>query len=61
MDPQYFPTVRMREIIDYLHNHNQHYSKHCMYSPRHLCLRDEFSTDDGPRNWILTGSRLRDL
>ena len=33
MDPEYFPTAHMREIIDYLHNHNQHYSKHCTYSP----------------------------
>jgi alpha-glucosidase len=28
MDPEYFPTPRMREIIDYLHNHNQHYSEY---------------------------------
>jgi hypothetical protein len=61
MDPEYFPTARMREIIDYLHNHNQHYSKHCTYSPGHLCLRDTFSPHNRPRNWILTGSRLRDL
>ncbi|KAI9452984.1 galactose mutarotase-like domain-containing protein, partial [Lactarius psammicola] len=26
MDPQYFPTPRMREIIDYLHKHNQRYA-----------------------------------
>jgi hypothetical protein len=25
MDPQYFPTARMREIIDYLHKYNQRY------------------------------------
>ncbi|KAI9433845.1 glycoside hydrolase family 31 protein [Lactarius indigo] len=25
MDPQYFPTARMRDIIDYLHKHNQRY------------------------------------
>ena len=25
MDPQYFPTDRMREIIEYLHKHNQRY------------------------------------
>jgi alpha-glucosidase len=25
MDPVYFPTPRMREIIDYLHKHDQRY------------------------------------
>ena len=25
MDPEYFPPARMREIIDYLHDHNQRY------------------------------------
>ena len=25
MDPEYFPPVRMREIIDYLHKHDQRY------------------------------------
>jgi alpha-glucosidase len=25
MDPQYFPPARMREIIDYLHEHDQRY------------------------------------
>ena len=25
MDPEYFPHARMREIIDYLHKHNQRY------------------------------------
>jgi alpha-glucosidase len=25
MDPEYFPPPRMREIIDYLHNHDQRY------------------------------------
>ncbi|KAI0948834.1 hypothetical protein AcV7_009470 [Taiwanofungus camphoratus] len=25
IDPDYFPLNRMREIIDYLHSHNQHY------------------------------------
>jgi hypothetical protein len=25
MDPEYFPTPRMREIIDYLHSHDQRY------------------------------------
>ena len=24
-DPQYFPTDKMREIVDYLHSHDQHY------------------------------------
>lgn len=26
-DPSYFPTDKMREIVSYLHDHNQHYSK----------------------------------
>lgn len=26
-DPQYFPLDRMREIVDYLHDHDQRYSK----------------------------------
>jgi alpha-glucosidase len=25
MDPEYFPPARMREMIDYLHKHNQRY------------------------------------
>ena len=25
MDQDYFPTARMREIIDYLHKHGQRY------------------------------------
>jgi alpha-glucosidase len=25
MDPDYFPPTRMREIIDYLHTHEQRY------------------------------------
>ena len=25
MDPQYFPPARMRDIIDYLHKHDQRY------------------------------------
>ena len=37
MDPQYFPHARMREIIDYLHKHNQHYGKYCNYPPYYLC------------------------
>ena len=24
-DPDYFPTDKMREIVDYLHNHDQQY------------------------------------
>lgn len=24
-DPQYFPLDRMRDIVDYLHSHDQHY------------------------------------
>lgn len=26
-DPQYFPLNRVREIVDYLHAHDQKYSK----------------------------------
>ena len=33
MDPQYFPTARMREIIDGLHKYNQRYGRYCNYSP----------------------------
>ena len=32
LDPQYFPLNRVREIVDWLHAHNQKYSK----SPRHF-------------------------
>lgn len=31
MDPVYFPTARMREIIDYLHSHNQRYGVYHLY------------------------------
>ena len=27
LDPQYFPLNRVREIVDWLHAHNQKYSK----------------------------------
>lgn len=26
LDPDYFPLDRMREIVDYLHQHDQHFS-----------------------------------
>lgn len=26
LDPDYFPLNRMREIVDYLHKNNQHFS-----------------------------------
>ena len=29
-DPDYFPVRRMREIVDYLHEHDQHYSTPCL-------------------------------
>ena len=25
-DPDYFPTPKLREIVNYLHDHQQHYS-----------------------------------
>ena len=27
VDPNYFPLARMREIVSYLHSHDQKYSK----------------------------------
>jgi hypothetical protein len=38
MGPEYFPPARMREIIDYLHEHDQRYHEngHCRMSPHHL-------------------------
>jgi hypothetical protein len=27
VDPQYFPMNRMRDIVDFLHSHEQHYSE----------------------------------
>ena len=27
VDPDYFPLARMREIVDYLHSHDQHFGK----------------------------------
>ena len=30
-DPDYFPVRRMREIVDYLHEHDQHYSTPCAH------------------------------
>jgi hypothetical protein len=32
LDPQYFPLNRMREIIDYLHAHNQQYSEYSSFN-----------------------------
>jgi hypothetical protein len=37
MDPDYFPTPRMREIIDYLHSHDQRYGVFHRYHP---CKRE---------------------
>ena len=39
MDPQYFPTARMREIIDYLHKHNQRYGNYCKHLTSLFVLR----------------------
>jgi hypothetical protein len=36
MDPQYFPPARMRDIIDYLHEHNQRYGMCYMSVECHL-------------------------
>lgn len=33
-DPQYFPTDRMREIVNYLHAHDQQYSTVPIYHPK---------------------------
>lgn len=33
LDPQYFPINRMREIINYLHTHNQQYGKRPPFNP----------------------------
>ena len=27
VDPDYFPLARMREIVDYLHSHDQHFGQ----------------------------------
>jgi hypothetical protein len=32
MDPDYFPPARMREIIDYLHKHDQRYGMSFIYT-----------------------------
>ena len=38
LDPDYFPLKRMREIIDYLHAHNQQYGKHPYFNPELIPL-----------------------
>lgn len=32
LDPNYFPLPRMREIVDYLHSHNQQYGKRSWFN-----------------------------
>ena len=32
VDPDYFPLDRMREIVDYLHAHDQRYSAYTVHS-----------------------------
>ena len=57
MDPEYFPPARVREIIDYLHKHDQRYGMfHVSVVVRPVIYG--FSSDDGPRGWIRTWSRL---
>lgn len=36
-DPQYFPTNRMREIVDYLHSHEQQYSTYTIQRASTMC------------------------
>ena len=33
LDQDYFPQSRMREIIKYLHDHNQQYSENLPWAP----------------------------
>lgn len=53
VDPDYFPLDRMRDIVSYLHSHNQHYSQYSRVSPLLLvqvlripiCLHSVLMTD----------------
>ena len=36
LDPDYFPLDRMQEIIDYLHEHEQQYSKYSGSADREM-------------------------
>ena len=38
LDPDYFPLKRMRQIIDYLHDHQQQYSRHSRFNPELIPL-----------------------
>lgn len=35
VDPQYFPLGRMRDIVDFLHSHDQHYGEPCFQALYH--------------------------
>ena len=40
LDPEYFPLKRMREIVDYLHAHDQQYSEYPSFNSDLLPLID---------------------
>src|ERR1700761_1275604 len=61
VDPAYFPINRMREIVNYLHSHDQHFGEQQSLRRFPLSLIYIFgaSTDDGPGCGISSWPRLR--
>src|SRR5882724_10561493 len=64
-DPQYFPTPRMREIIDFLHAHDQRYSAYNLdllpMSRVYVMPAFFYSTDDGSCGRVSSRSGLRSV
>lgn len=57
-DPDYFPTDRMREIVDYLHRHNQQYGTVLSLLHSYDLANEIYSSYDGPCCRISTGPEL---
>jgi alpha-glucosidase len=56
-DPQYFPTNRVRDIVNFLHSHDQKYSEHSYvfsFGWRQSNLTYLASFDDGPSGGVST-------
>lgn len=42
VDPDYFPLAMMREIVDYLHSHDQRYGTMALLQSRIVALKTYF-------------------
>lgn len=63
VDPQYFPLSRMREIVSYLHSHDQQYSMSQRLGVRWMLAYylSLLSFNDGPCCRVYSWSKLRSI